>query len=154
MKIYIMLMLTLSLYANTTNRLEENNEVQTLIKEKINKKSKIKNLLDIIKKYNLKSYNVNRDYFEAKTCNKNIEENISIHDILSFSETKTYEILMKLKNNESIITKAYYNSLISAYRFMNCDEIDDLGKYIGSVSAVSVETEFQSKIKGRKITQQ
>ena len=90
-------------------------------------------------------YTVYNDYFQAKTCSIDISKTVSVEEIRDFAGTALYGKLLTLKYDETILAKASYSALISSYKFMNCGEMDQLGAFAGSVSAMSIELEATHK---------
>lgn len=122
------LLLTGSLFASEAN---------TKIPTKDYKTTKA--LLTDMKKNLPTIYIIYNDYFQAKTCTKDISKTVSIEEIRDFPETALFGKLLILKYDKKILSKANYDALISSYKFMNCGNIDQLSVFAGSVSAMSVE---------------
>lgn len=124
------LLLAGSVFANDVNTKGANEDYKTT-----------EALLKNMKKELPTIYPIYSDYFTAKTCSKDFAKSVSIKEIREFASTELYGKLFMLKNDDRIISKASYSALISSYEFMNCGNMEKLGSFVGSVSAMSVEME-------------
>lgn len=81
-----------------------------------------------------KIYEVIRDYFETKTCEKDFEKLLSVQEVRDFTESYQFGVLIGLKYNIENSEKHktdYYNTMINSYKFMNCGDKESLNKLIG-----------------------
>jgi hypothetical protein len=134
--ILIGLLITGSLFAHETNDKIPIDDFKTT-----------KALLSDMKEHLPVLYTVYNDYFQAKTCSKDISKTVSIKEIRDFSTTALQGQLVLLKFDDKILSKASYDALISSYKFMNCGDTDQLGIFTGSVSTMSVELDAMLKEK-------
>ena len=77
------------------------------------------------------TYSVINDYFKAKTCSKDISEQITIKQIRDFVVEYQYGVLIALKSQskEHKESEEVYQSLLEAYRFMHCGDKDSISKF-------------------------
>lgn len=79
------------------------------------------------------------DYFQAKKCQENIDDIVSVDEIREFATTYQFGFLMGMKYQNTPILKANYLALIGSYKLMNCGDKDGMEKFIVGTSAISVE---------------
>lgn len=101
-----------------------------------------KELLMDLKKKLPDVYMLVNDYFEAKTCKKDYWKIVSKDDIQDYVSSLNYGTLIGFKYAMGEKFKAYYSTLINAYRFMNCSENKSFEKFLISTEAIS---EIQEK---------
>lgn len=84
-------------------------------------------------------YDVVTDYFQAKTCKEDITLTTSIKEVREFANSFQYGVLIALKYQDSPIMKANYLTLTSAYKAMNCGNIDAMKSFGVATNAIAVE---------------
>ena len=67
-----------------------------------------------------------KDYYEAKTCNKEFYNQVTISDVKEFVTTAPYGVLIKLRalnsDKKEDAKDNGYAELINTYKFMNCGD--------------------------------
>lgn len=121
------------------------------VKEDLNDLREIENTktlkenLPIMKKHLPMIHTVINDYFQAKTCNENIADKVSMKDVQEFAATEQFGQLILLKyphstEHENILAKANYMSIMGAFKYLNCGGKEGLASFIGGTSVMCIET--------------
>lgn len=84
-------------------------------------------------------YDIVTDYFQAKTCQEDFIKHVSVKEIREFTTTVQYGFLVGLKYQDSPIMKANYLTLTSAYKAMNCGNLDAMKSFGVATNAIAVE---------------
>lgn len=84
-------------------------------------------------------HDVVTDYFQAKTCKKDITSTASIKEVREFANSLQYGVLIALKYQDTPLTKADYLTLISSYKVLNCGDQDAMSGFVAGTSAIAVE---------------
>lgn len=84
-------------------------------------------------------HDVLTDYFQSKTCQEDFTKKVKVDELKRFTMSYQYGVLVALNVQKTPIAKANYDTLINAYKVMNCGDGDAFSTYIGATSAMAVE---------------